>query len=129
MEHSMPTIRETWDFPSQHIDLDVRNLQILIFREGQHLVAQCLQYDFAAQGKDFQEAAKNMVHTISTQVLLDTKDGVKPLSNIPKAPQEYWDAWVSASKVDAPCTRCDSAHGTLFADVGKLVKDSQFSLV
>ncbi|HXC34882.1 MAG TPA: hypothetical protein VNV43_03355, partial [Candidatus Acidoferrales bacterium] len=49
-------------------------------------VAQCVNMDFAAQGKTLPEAQKNFIGTINTHVALCIKHGQTPFQHVPPAP-------------------------------------------
>ena len=53
-------------------------------------VAQCLEYDIAAQGDTISEAMASFRRTFLGQVRVDVAHGRKPLEGIQKAPAEYW---------------------------------------
>ena len=65
-------------------------LSVLLLREGETWVAQCLEYDIAAQGKTIAEAKAAFALTFSGQVCVDLHQQVKPLSGFSQAPAEYW---------------------------------------
>ena len=53
-------------------------------------VAQCLEYDIAAQGQTIDVVKKRFRHTLIGQILVDIKHGKEPLEGIKKAPREFW---------------------------------------
>ena len=66
-------------------------LSVLLVREGDLWVAQCLQYDIAAQGKTITEAKHAFCRTVSGQVCVDLRHHVEPLSGFLPAPRVYWE--------------------------------------
>jgi hypothetical protein len=61
-------------------------------------VVQALQHDFAAQGRTQELALKALAQTIAGQVVLAQRRGIDdPLSRVPPAPPEYWDAFERAA--------------------------------
>ena len=60
------------------------------FEDQSGWVAQCLEYDIAAQGKTIKEAKIAFERTFVGQVVTDIFHQKKPLEGIPKAPSEYW---------------------------------------
>ena len=74
-------------------------LSILLIKEGEAWVAQCLQYDIAAQGKTITEAKSAFAHTFAGQVCVDLHHKVKPLSGFPSAPKVYWDQFGKGEKL------------------------------
>ena len=65
-------------------------LSVLLLKEDEMWVAQCLQYDIAAQGKTITEAKAAFARTFAGQVCVDLHHKVKPLSEFSQAPAEYW---------------------------------------
>lgn len=66
-------------------------LSVLFIRDGDCWVAQCLEYDIAAQGKTLEEVNEALERTFVGQILLDVRRGKEPLQGIPKAPKLYWE--------------------------------------
>lgn len=74
-------------------------LSVLLVREGDTWVAQCLQYDIAAQGKTIADAKAAFAHTFAGQVCVDLHHSVKPMSGFQPAPKEYWDRFLSGERL------------------------------
>jgi hypothetical protein len=74
-------------------------ISVLLEQEDHYWVAQGLEYDIAAQGKNISEAKKSFGKTIISQIVLDLKDNLKPLEGIEKAPQMYWDMFKKAERL------------------------------
>jgi hypothetical protein len=66
-------------------------VSVLLHRDGAAWVAQCLEYDVAAQGSTVGEAKNNFLRTLSTQIVFDVKDGKRPLEGLDRAPASYFD--------------------------------------
>lgn len=67
------------------------NIQVLFLREGRSTVAQCLEYNIAAQGEDVQIAKWRFARTILGQAALDRLRNKEPLAGIGEAPKMYWE--------------------------------------
>jgi len=65
-------------------------MRIILFRDDEYLVAQCLEYDIAAQGRTFDEVRRAFIATFAGEVALSLQAGRKPLEGIPEAPREFW---------------------------------------
>jgi hypothetical protein len=65
------------------------SVSVLLHRDGDVWVAQCLEYDLAAQAPDEEEVKKRFLRTFAAQILFDIKDKRKPLSALGKAPKRY----------------------------------------
>lgn len=66
-------------------------LSVVLLREGEAWVAQCLEYDIAAQGKTIQDAKHAFALTFAGQVAVDLHHKTEPLSAFSQAPPEYWE--------------------------------------
>jgi hypothetical protein len=67
-----------------------RLVHVRVLLEVGSYVAQCLEYDIAAQGKSPVEALDNWRLTAMGQVALDKRAGKEPLVALPCAPIFYW---------------------------------------
>ncbi len=74
-------------------------VQVLVMQEGSHLVAQCLQYDFAVQGHSVPDLQQRLVHAFATQILIDNTKGREPLKTTPPAPARYFGMWDDAARL------------------------------
>lgn len=66
-------------------------VKILLINENGLWVAQCLDYDFAAQGKNMKEAMDSFARSFAGQICTELKYGKEPFEDFTKAPIEYWD--------------------------------------
>jgi hypothetical protein len=67
------------------------SLTVLLFQESEWWVAQCLEYDIAAQGKTVSEVKNSFIKTFAGQIVLDVRNNCRPLEGIGRAPKYYWD--------------------------------------
>ena len=74
-------------------------LSVLLLKEGESWVAQCLEHDIAAQGKTANDAKHALEKTIAGQGFLDLKSGVSPIVNIKPAPDYYRNLFDKAEKM------------------------------
>lgn len=74
-------------------------LSVLLFRGSEMWVAQCLDYDIAAQGKTITEAKEAFALTFAGQVFVDLHHGVAPLAGFAQAPREYWDRFKTGERL------------------------------
>jgi len=56
-------------------------------------VAQALELDIAAHGSNVEQAKRAFERTLSGYVVMATKIGKAPLSNLKPAPDIFWEAW------------------------------------
>jgi len=74
-------------------------LSILLLREGDVWVAQCLEYDIAAQGKTIADAKDAFARTFSGQVAVDLHHDVEPLHGFSQAPRMYWELFKKGERL------------------------------
>jgi hypothetical protein len=77
------------------------SVSVLLHRDGDAWVAQCLEYDVAAQGVDIPDAKDNFLSTLEAQIRFDLADGKTPLADLPPAPRSYRDH-LGRAFVDGP---------------------------
>lgn len=72
-------------------------VSVLLHRDGDAWVAQCLEYDLAAQGVSPELAKQRFLHALTAQIISDVSDKKEPLSELGQAPQRYFDQLVDKS--------------------------------
>ena len=75
------------------------SISVLLRYEHCGWIAQCLEYDIAAQGKNLAEAKAAMEKAFVGQVIVDLSNGIEPLSTVGKAPIEYWQEFTQAERL------------------------------
>ena len=76
-------------------------LNVLFIKEDNIWVAQCLQYDIAAQGQTIADTQRAFEYALAAEVSYLSKKG-QSLDAIPAAPKFYWEMYTHAYKVDVP---------------------------
>lgn len=74
-------------------------LSVLLLREDKGWVAQCLEYDIAAQGKSIKNAKKAFLETVAGQILLDIHHDREPLKDFKEAPPMYRQMFDNAERL------------------------------
>lgn len=77
-----------------------KSLSILMFKEDGQWVAQCLQYDLAAQASSLRDLQYEMERTIVGHFLMCQEIGKEPFDCLPPAPKKFWDLWHEAARVE-----------------------------
>jgi len=75
-------------------------MHVLLLNDDGVWVAQCLDYDIAAQGKTINKAVDALTRTFAGQVVLDIQHGKKPLEDFTKAPIDYWNKFEDANRLE-----------------------------
>ena len=60
-------------------------LRVLVFREGEAYVAQCLEKDICVQGKDLEQLFKRLSGTLYLEI--------PHMGDIPSAPNKFLEMW------------------------------------
>jgi hypothetical protein len=74
-------------------------IRVLLVKGKSSWVAQCLEYDLAAQGKTIRKAKHAFLLTFASQVALDVQHGRRPLEQFSEAPRRYWDEWEESEAI------------------------------
>jgi hypothetical protein len=76
------------------------HLDVLLLKEGDQYVAQCLQHDITAQGTSIDEVRLNLERTLVGQIYVDIEAGLdEPITWIATAPKRYWEAYRKGEKL------------------------------
>jgi predicted RNase H-like HicB family nuclease len=80
------------------------NLQVrtVIFREGDWWVAQCLEFDIATQAKTLKDLAYDLQRVLVGHMVVCRQEGITPFTNLPKAPEKYWEMFSEGLELSAP---------------------------
>ena len=71
-----------------------RHISAVLFQEGEQWVAQCLEYDIAAQAETLKELVEyELQRVLVGHISVSLETGRVPFENVPAAPREYWDLW------------------------------------
>ena len=72
------------------------NLRVLLLREGEWWVAQCLDFDIAAQAANLTEVKAAFFRAFVGQIVVDLERGDQPLTCVKPAPSWYAEQWEQA---------------------------------
>jgi hypothetical protein len=88
------------------------DVSVLLVREDNRWVAQCLEYDVAAQADTIPEVKNAFERAFACQVAVDVCHGHEPMQNVPKAPKFYHE-WFEKAEVlsDRPSYRQHMGKG------------------
>jgi len=65
------------------------SVSVLLHKDGDAWVAQCIERDVAAQGRTADEAKQRFLNTLADQILLDMATNKEPLVHLNPAPSRY----------------------------------------
>ena len=77
-------------------DLKIR---AVLFQEEGWWVAQCLEYDIAAQARTQDDLLYELKRILAGRILVSATKGRQPFENLPKAPLRYWAMYEEAEPV------------------------------
>ena len=94
-------MEENWQATVEASKMDFpKKLRVLLLQESDWFVAQCLEYDIAAQGKTVKDALYEFTRTLVGHLILTIEDGAK-LEDIPPAPAHYWRWFEDGTRFDS----------------------------
>ena len=67
--------------------------RIVLFKEGDTHIAQCLEFDIMAHGASEEIALKRFEAVFNFERNLSIERGRSPFANIPEAPKEFFEMW------------------------------------
>lgn len=76
-------------------------LRVVIFREGDRCVAQCLELDLAVSHLAQTELLPLLRRRLRAQAALDRRSGREPFGQFRPAPQRYWQLYQAGRPWDA----------------------------
>ncbi len=85
----------------------MEQLSILMLKEDNAWVAQCLEFDIAGQGESIKDAMVDFMHTFVLELALSDETGSQGLEDIPPAPKYYWRLY---RKQATPVIECEENH-------------------
>lgn len=77
-------------------------IKVLIFKDNDLFIAQCLEYDIAVQGETLKELEERLVCTLLDYVALSIENREPPFSHVPRTPKEFWDLFKKANRLEKP---------------------------
>lgn len=70
--------------------------RVILFPEADVWIAQCIEFDIAAQGRNREECAQRFVRQLEAEIELSVEKSGAPLAGIPPAPLFYVDMFERA---------------------------------
>ena len=98
------------------------SLSVVIFTEGQHWIAQAIERDICAQGKDLDDVKARFEKTLDLELMLSFQNNdPQPLASVPVAPARFKQIFldgVSKNHAFRPITRSsDTGRGRFAKDL------------
>ena len=72
---------------------ELENIRVIVYREGDVYVAQCIEHDIATQGPDIPAALARLDLTIDAECAISKEAGGQAFDNIPSAPNYFHTLW------------------------------------
>ena len=69
--------------------INLLQLRAVIFKEGDWWVAQCLEYDIAAQAKTTKDLTYELQRVVIGHIVACRQEGITPFEHLPKPPEKY----------------------------------------
>ena len=80
-------------------DLKIR---AVLFQEEGWWVAQCLEYDIAAQARTQDDLLYELERLLVGRILVSAAKSQQPFENLPSAPRRYWTMYEEAEPISTP---------------------------
>jgi hypothetical protein len=77
-------------------------IRAVIFREGEHWVAQCLEYRYAIQTRELGNIPKELGECLAAQILVSRQLGIEPFHGFEPAPRRFWEMYERAIPLPEP---------------------------
>ena len=77
-------------------------MRVLLLKENATWIAQCLEYDIAAQGPTIALVKEAFVHAFASQIAVALYYKEDPLATFGRAPQHYWELFSKAERLAEP---------------------------
>lgn len=81
-------------------------IRAVVFKEGEHWVAQCLEYRYAIQTRRLEDMPRVLRECLTAMILISRELGVEPFHGYEPAPRRYWEMYERAEPLpetaDAP---------------------------
>ena len=74
-------------------------LSVLLVKKADVWVAQCLEYDITAQGKEIDDARKSFERVLLAHVMSDLDANRQPLDGVPPAPADIHEMFRSSKRL------------------------------
>jgi hypothetical protein len=76
---------------------DLGLLRVVVYREGDVYVAQCIEYDIATQAHDIDSLLERLDLTLDAECAMSKDRTGKPFDGIPPAPNYFHGLWAKRS--------------------------------
>ena len=73
-----------------------RRISVVVFKEGDFWVAQCLEYDIATQARSLRDLQYELQRTLIGHVVAANDANQVPFAKLAPAPQKSWDMFAAA---------------------------------
>lgn len=73
--------------------MSVNLIRVLIAKEGDYWVGQCLEYDIGAQARDLSELRRRLMTAIETEKQESVRRHGRPFGGIAPAPSYFHERW------------------------------------
>jgi hypothetical protein len=71
-------------------------IRAVVFKEGKHWVAQCLEYRYAIQTRRLEDMPQELRKCLYWQIRLSREMGFEPFTGFDPAPKRYWEMYERA---------------------------------
>jgi hypothetical protein len=76
---------------------DLKDIRVVVFREGDKYVAQCIEYDIATQAADIDTVLDRLDLTLEAECSISMEQSGEPFAGIAPAPNFFHQLWEKGS--------------------------------
>jgi len=81
---------------------DLSQIRVLVRKEGDFWVAQCLEFDIGAQARDPNDLPRRLIAALEAQRQETVMRHGRPFAGIKPAPDHFFEAWDNRNKLFRP---------------------------
>jgi hypothetical protein len=69
------------------------SIRAVVFKEGEHWVAQCLEYRYAIQSRRLEDIPRVLRECLEAMIHVSLETGIEPFHGYKPSPKRYWDMY------------------------------------
>ncbi|MFA5957304.1 type II toxin-antitoxin system HicB family antitoxin [Hyphomicrobium sp.] len=99
-------------------------INVVAFKEAGGWVAQCLQYDIAAQADTYEDLRRELQEIVISHIIVDAELGREAFSGLPEAPSKFWTMYGEGRPSDDDLPIAEQSHSLSVASKIKIAGSS-----
>ena len=75
-------------------------IRAVIFKEGEHWIAKCLEYGYVFQTRRLEDVPRELRRCLTWQILISLEMGIQPFDGFKPASRKYWEMYERAAPLE-----------------------------